>query len=277
MYRAAWQPDTSLADATPVGITTDRSCIMLSALSSVSHRSSGRPPLPNTRTQVVANELRRLIQSGELPPGTRLRQADIAQRIGVSTTPVREALFVLAREGLVRQDAHRGAIVFSPSLDELDENYEIRLALEPLATRAAAEHITEAEIRTLEKLNDKMRSTSDSHRYVKLNRLFHQTIYDAARRPTLAELIDRLRDAAAAYLSLLEDVDDPTYAAQVQDEHERVVAALRAHQVEAAGQVMEEHLRSAEARIARRIAENEPRSSDNGDDAKHDLPEARIA
>jgi DNA-binding GntR family transcriptional regulator len=70
-----------------------------------------------------------MIQARELEPGQRLRQAEVAARFGVSTTPVREAFTALAQEGFVRQDAHRGVVVFEPSLEELTETFEIREVL----------------------------------------------------------------------------------------------------------------------------------------------------
>src|ERR1700747_1182118 len=102
-----------------------------------------KAPLIPTRAAAVADGIREMIRSGELPPGTHLRQTDFAERFGVSTTPVREAFVALAREGLVTQDAHRGVVVFRPSLQELDEIYEIRIALEPLATEIAAKQLSE--------------------------------------------------------------------------------------------------------------------------------------
>ena len=116
-----------------------------------------RPP---TRAGAVAEKLRRLIQSGEIAPGSRLRQNELAERFGVSTTPVREAFAELAREGIVRLDAHRGATVFQPSLDELIEIYEIRGALEPLATELAAARATDEELAELEAIHLKMRRTT---------------------------------------------------------------------------------------------------------------------
>jgi DNA-binding GntR family transcriptional regulator len=212
--------------------------------------ASAPAPLPPTRAEAVADELRRLIKSGELAPGTRLPQNGIAKRIGVSTTPVREAFTALAREGLIRQDSHRGALVFLPSLDELNENYEIRIALESLATRLAAGVLRESDLAELERVTNEMRATNDPHVYLGLNREFHARIYAAANRPKLAELIDRLRDAAAAYISLLEGEDNPEYAAQVQDEHERIVAALKARDAETAAQIMGAHLASSAEHIA---------------------------
>lgn len=219
-------------------------------------------PGPRTRAEAVADELRRLIQSGALAPGTRLYQVEIARRIGVSTTPVREAFTRLAREGLVRQDAHRGAMVFLPSLDELNENYEIRIALEELATRLAAERLAEDDLEALDDLVREMQATNDPHHYLTLNRAFHARIYAAAGRPRLAELIENLRDAAAGYISLLESEDDPAYAQQVQDEHERIAQALRARRPATAAKTMAEHLRNSADHIARSVVRKTGAESD---------------
>ena len=154
--------------------------------------------LPATRSEAVASELRRLIQSGELPPGTRLRQADIASRFGMSTTPVREAFMILAREGVVRQDAHRGVVVFEPSMDELTETYEIREVLEGLAAEHAAGQLTAEDLDALDTLVKQMR-TAKPARYVELNRDFHRRIYQAAARNRLFEMIEQLRDLASSY------------------------------------------------------------------------------
>src|SRR5882724_3312464 len=113
--------------------------------------------IPGTRAAVVARELRTLILSGEIPPGNHLRQAEIARRFGVSTTPVREAFVALAREGLVRRDAHRGVVVFSPSLSELAEIYEMRAALESLATELAATTLSARELAAIARVVERMR------------------------------------------------------------------------------------------------------------------------
>src|SRR5690349_13342936 len=99
--------------------------------------------VPTTRAGAVAERLREMILSGELPGGTRVRQMDIAERFGVSSTPVREAFTALAREGLVRQDTHKGVVVQQPSIEDVRENYEIRMALESLAVERAATRISE--------------------------------------------------------------------------------------------------------------------------------------
>jgi DNA-binding GntR family transcriptional regulator len=207
----------------------------------------------STRTEIVAAELRRLIQSGELPAGTRLRQVDIAQRFGVSTTPVREAFAAVAQEGLVIQDAHRGVVVFVPSAEDLQENYEIRLALEPLATELAAKAITPEGLAELDALRDEMREAirADIVYYGKeLNPRFHRMIYAAAGRPRLAELIEQLRDAAAAYIQLLALHEQPLeYLTTAQEEHEQIVAAMRVGAAKRAGKTMAQHLQHNADRI----------------------------
>jgi DNA-binding GntR family transcriptional regulator len=194
-----------------------------------------------------------MIRSGELPAGTRLRQVDIAQRFSVSTTPVREAFFSLAREGLVRQDAHRGVVVFLPSGDDLVQNYEIRLALEPLATRIAATNATPEQLDELAGMLVEMRDAviADPRRHAgTLNPRFHAAIYDAARRPRLAELIQQLRDAGAAYVQLLALNPQPlSYLKSVHAEHEQIVGALRARAPRKAADAMTHHLTHNRDRI----------------------------
>ena len=198
---------------------------------------------PRTRAEYVADELRRQIVSGELAPGARLRQIEIADRFRVSTTPVREAFTSLAREGLVRHDAHRGVVVFRPSLSDVRENYEIRMALEPLATELAAKQLTSDQLAHLDALLDEMSKPLSDARLAALNRDFHRTIYEGAERPTLLQLIERLRDAFDAYIPMLATTPDPGYFDAVRREHAEVVDALRAPAPKRAHKAMTAHLR----------------------------------
>jgi DNA-binding GntR family transcriptional regulator len=212
---------------------------------------------PVTRTDAVAAELRRLIQSGELAPGTRLRQTEIADRFGVSTTPVREAFASLAREGLVRQDAHRGVVVFEPSQSELEENYEIRCALEGLATELAASRLDADDLAHLGALVDQMRRAGDED-VPALNHAFHTRIYAATGRPRLTEMIQSLREVAASYLAMTVRTTDPRYRTEVQDEHDLIVAALRAGDGKRAGRLMRAHLRHNQRQLAALIERERP-------------------
>src|SRR4051812_40349105 len=137
---------------------------------------SESPPvaLGSTRASAVAEELRRLILSGELDAGTHLRQVELARRFNVSTTPVREALTVLARQGLVRHDVQRGVVVFSPSQKDVGENSEFRIALDPPATELPAKSLPPEELDAIDPGIEGRRAAADEPlEYVPLNREFH--------------------------------------------------------------------------------------------------------
>jgi DNA-binding GntR family transcriptional regulator len=201
-----------------------------------------------TRAGAVAERLRELIRSGELPPGTHLRQDEIAARFGVSTTPTREAFLALEREGLVRRHPHRGVVVFMPSVEELDELYEIRAVLESLATEIATKKLGEDDLVALERIVSEMRSARPK-RFVELNDELHTRIYAAADRPRLREIIDQLREPAANYISMNVDLYDPTYRSEVQAEHEGLVEALRSRAPKRAARAMREHLKHSGTHI----------------------------
>ena len=210
--------------------------------------------LPHTRAQAVADALRTEILSGAIEAGTPLRQVELAQRFGVSTTPVREAFAALLREGLVVGDSHRGVVVFRPSLDDLHENYEIRIALESLATSKAAERITEPQLAGLDDLLAKMRGVRDPIEYFALNRRFHAAIYQAAGRARLADLIETLRDAGHAYGNLFA-VRTGQDRTQTELEHGAIVDALRAKAPSRAAKAMATHLRRNADFVAEQLSQ----------------------
>src|SRR6476620_3597897 len=99
---------------------------------------------PRTIAGQVAERLKAEILAGERPAGAKLRQVEIAQGYGVSTTPVREALAMLQRQGLVQRHPQSGAVVFLPTVDDLRHHYELRAALEALAAAKTAERFEQA-------------------------------------------------------------------------------------------------------------------------------------
>jgi DNA-binding GntR family transcriptional regulator len=212
-----------------------------------------RSVLPRTRSEAIAAELRRLILAGEYPPGARLRQTEIAERFAVSTTPVREAFTALAREGLVRQDPHRGVVVFAPSTDELNEIYEMRAVLEPLATELAAKRLTDEDLATLEGYVKQMRKATPED-YPALNTAFHALIYAAAARPRLFDTIASLREASSSYISLTVRDYDEAYRRQVDAEHEEILAALQQRAPRKAAKAIREHLQHNQQHVGRLVA-----------------------
>ncbi len=197
-----------------------------------------------TRASAVEDELRRQILSGELAAGTHLRQAELAARFDVSTTPVREALGALARMGLVRHDAQRGAVVFTPTAEDVRENYEMRIALEPLAAELAAKSLHAEQLRHLDEVIAGMRESDNQTDYQRLNREFHRTIYASAGRPRLLEIIESLRDAFEAYIQLeAAGKPDPQYLAMAHEQHEAIAVALKDRDPKRAGKLVKRHLK----------------------------------
>jgi len=143
-----------------------------------------------SKTDLVAALIRELVITGELAAGEQLRQRDLAQRFGVSQTPVREAMRRLESEGLLVSDTHRGFTVAAPELGPLEENFQIRAALESLGASLAARKIDADGLARLHDLNDQMRALSDDDpAYAELNREFHFVIYEYARSPLLLSLM----------------------------------------------------------------------------------------
>jgi DNA-binding GntR family transcriptional regulator len=143
-----------------------------------------------SKTDLVAALVRELIITGELGPGEQLRQRDLAHRFDVSQTPVREAMRRLESEGLLVCDTHRGFTVVTPGDGRVEENFQIRAALESLGASLAARKIDADGLDRLRQLNEQMRAlTDDDPAYAELNREFHFTVYSCARSPLLLSLM----------------------------------------------------------------------------------------
>ena len=143
-----------------------------------------------SKTDLVAALIRELVITGELEPGEQLRQRDLAQRFHVSQTPVREAMRRLESEGLLTCDTHRGFTVVAPDVGRVEENFQIRAALESLGASLAARKIDPAGLRRLRELNEQMRALADDDPgYAELNREFHFTVYEYAHSPLLLSLM----------------------------------------------------------------------------------------
>lgn len=195
-----------------------------------------------TAHEYVRDTLRRAILSGEIASGTRLVQADLAELLDVSTTPVREALRDLASEGLVRLDAHRGGVVHELSSEEVAEIYDLRRVLEPEAMRLAAANITDEALNRAEAINERIRVEPGSTEYVDLNREFHMTIYDAAGSQRLVGILKGLLDAAVMYVSSSIQHHPEVRELAVED-HARIIAALRKRDGEGAVHEILTHMR----------------------------------
>jgi DNA-binding GntR family transcriptional regulator len=194
-----------------------------------------------SKTDMVAALIRELIITGELTAGQQLRQRDLAQRFGVSQTPVREAMRRLESEGLVIGDTHRGFTVVTPDDGPVEENFQIRAALESLGASLAARKIDEAGLAELERLNDRMRALADGDpRYAELNREFHFTLYQYSRSPLLMSLMRLLWASLHGGPRVLR-----THAESAR-QHDAILDALRAGDADAASTLTHQHIMGAE-------------------------------
>jgi len=198
------------------------------------------PPGYVSKTDMVAALIRQLIITGELAAGGQLRQRDLAQRFGVSQTPVREALRRLESEGLVVGDAHRGFTVVEPDDGPVEENFQIRAALESLGASLAARKIDAGGIGALRDLNDRMRALADGDpRYADLNRDFHFMVYEHAGSPLLLSLMRLL------WASLHGGPRVSRTHAESARQHDAIIDALSAGDAAAASARTYQHIMSA--------------------------------
>lgn len=196
-----------------------------------------------TIAEQIAAALRQEIVSGQLPAGTRLPQVEIAQRFGVSTTPVREAFGLLQRDGLVQIDTHRGVTVFLPTIQDLIEHYEIRMALEMLAAEKAAERFQPQDAPPLTAILDEMLATEDAAHYVERNHQFHLSLYRLGGSGRLVAMIEELRNASLAYNHLYAAADVPKDAERLDAEHREILAACQANDPARAANAVRQHIR----------------------------------
>src|SRR5579863_7904243 len=180
-----------------------------------------------TIAEQIAAALRHEIVTGQRAAGSRLRQVEVAKHFGVSTTPVREAFGLLQSDGLVQIDPHRGVTVFLPTVQDLIEHYEIRMALEMMAAEKAAEHFQTQDAPPLVAFLDEMHTTSDAARYVALNQQFHMELYSLAGRTRLVTMIEELRNASNAYNHLYAAADVTKDTERLDREHRESLSACQ--------------------------------------------------
>lgn len=196
-----------------------------------------------TAQAYVRNSIRAAIFAGELHAGDRLVQAEIARQLDVSTTPVREALRQLATEGLLRLDAHHGAVVRELDPVELREIHELRQLLEPEVMRRALDRLSDEQLDEAAGLQRRMADEPSVSGWAEMNRRFHRIFLDACGSRTLAETVANLQDRYAAHI-VSSMARDPDRRASSDAEHVILVEAARAGDVEAAIRTILVHIQA---------------------------------
>jgi len=184
------------------------------------------------------------IEVGEIGPGERLLETELAKRFGVSRTPIREAIRKLETEGIIQHLPRVGAVVRKLGQPEIVELYEMRIVLEATAAEMAAQHASSAELSTLAALNSDMLNANDNPNTVaQINRQFHLCIVEAARNQFLTHCYNDLSNA----LMLLgkTTLDTKQRIDHVCTQHEEIINALRARNGVNAANAMKNHMETS--------------------------------
>lgn len=197
-------------------------------------KTVAREVLPNSVTTI----LRQAILKGDLKPNERLVQADIADQLGVSRMPVREALKTLELEGLVSLEPHKGAIVNSLTLEDIDEIYELRTILEPFTLEKSIPNLTLDDVISLENLHKKMIETTDVETYVDLNNQFHNLSLSGSKSKRLHGLMARVSHGIAKDTPYV--IPDQIEKSNV--EHAKILHAIKENDVKEASSEYAYHI-----------------------------------
>ncbi len=205
------------------------------------------PPLQrSTLANLTLLAIRERILSGTYPEGEPLRQDAVADELGVSRIPVREALRQLEAEGLVSFHPHRGAVVSSLSLDEIEEVFSLRAVVESSLLRTAVPRLQADDLARAEEVltrYDQALAAHDVVTYGELNWQFHSTLYAPAERPITMGIVQRLHQQADRYLRMqLALTHSENRASQ---EHGAILEAARRHEVDEAATLLKRHIRGA--------------------------------
>ena len=198
-----------------------------------------------SRADFVYESLRDAIWDGRIAVGERVREEEIARNLGVSRTPVREALQRLHQRGLLVFGAGRGLTVASLSQHQVLQLYAMREILEGSAARFAAEHATAPEIAVLWRLQKELcKPDHDTMALVTLNRRLHQAIYEAAHNQYLIQTLSVLHDSLALLHSTTFRV--PSRRLESDEEHRQIVVAIEEHNPDRAEETARQHIRQAQ-------------------------------
>lgn len=214
------------------------------------------PKDERSRVEIAYDRLLTAIQEGELKPGTRIREVDLAEQFGISRTPIRDAILKLESEGLLIHEARKGAVIKSLSHREIIELYAMREVLEGTAARYAAQHASEAEIDELKALNILMNECKyEAVRVVSLNRQFHNLLYNCANNRYLLTALRSLSNAMA--LLGKTTLADPARTEEAFAEHDRIVNAINERDGDSAELAAREHIQKAKAQRLKLLREED--------------------
>jgi DNA-binding GntR family transcriptional regulator len=213
----------------------------------------GGPPGQPTSERVAAH-LRHAILSGEIPPGARLPQEEIALRLGASRLPVREALRILEAEGLTEHEAHKGARVPLLSSHQVDVVYQMRERLEPLALSQSLLHLSTHEIDLLEELQRRIETDVELAEFLLLDREFHLASYAACDTEPLLSTVTRLWNSTQHHRRAFMQLTGQSRRWVVNYEHRLLLDAIRRRDAVDAERYLCGHIRRTRIELVQHCA-----------------------
>ena len=217
----------------------------------------------NSLAMLVQRELERRIHAGELKPGSKLNEAELAAALGVSRGPVREAFRALDQSGLVRTEKNRGVFVRQVSLEEANEIYEVRAALEGLIGRLAAKRIRPEQLEKIRAVVKKMHAAGrslDAEAYYALNVEFHDRLASAAGNRTLHDKYRRIVNELDLYRreTLIRNAENIPVSTR---DHEAIVNAVAKGDERLAERLLYEHVILSRERLHKVLAKSPARAA----------------
>jgi DNA-binding GntR family transcriptional regulator len=210
------------------------------------------PAATKALAETVAERLRDTIFSGQLAPGDRLREEQLAGALDVSRGPIRDALLQLEREGLVVRRRNRGAVVASLSHADLDEVFSLRLAIEPVVCTWAARNSGEddwAEMQERIEAFARLDTSTTVHEAAETDLQFHDVVYRASGHRRLLRLWHDLRPQVYIFMLARTYVQDPDFAGIMTRSHARLLDAIRDRDEELVQRVAAEHVETSYRRV----------------------------
>ena len=193
--------------------------------------------------EIVYEELKRQIMIGEIPPGTRMMEVELADDMGVSRTPIREAIRKLEKEGLVSIEPRRGAYASEISIKDMVDVLEVREFLEGMAAGLASKRITEEEIAALKHSIDAYRNAVESgstEEIIEEDEIFHKLIVDCSGNKTLIQMINQVQELALRFRYIY--YEDFSRYKNMPNEHQEILDAVLSGDPEIARKVADEHV-----------------------------------
>ena len=210
----------------------------------------------------IADMLRDMVMTGKLKEGDKVNESELCETMGISKTPLREALRVLSVEGLIELVPNRGAFVTKPTFEEIREMFDVMSLLEGFCARAASEKMSQKEFERLEKLHNKLEELfkrRDQEEYIRINNQYHSYLQELAGNRILNQIVNGLRKKILLYrfqsLNLKKRFEHSI------KEHRELLEALRERDHTRAESLMRDHLKNQASALEILVQQSSPESA----------------